>query len=66
MIVTTNPATGEELARYELHDDAFVDAALSAAAKTQKAGARSLSKSGFDCLAPWPRCCVPASRAMPR
>ncbi|RVE88945.1 NAD-dependent succinate-semialdehyde dehydrogenase [Sinorhizobium meliloti] len=37
MIVTTNPATGEELARYELHDDAFVDAALSAAAKTQKA-----------------------------
>lgn len=25
MIVSINPANGKELARYELHDDAFVD-----------------------------------------
>lgn len=37
MIVTINPATGEELASYHLHDDAHVDAALSAAANAQKA-----------------------------
>ncbi len=37
MIVSVNPANGKELARYELHDDAFVDKALTAAAKAQKA-----------------------------
>jgi succinate-semialdehyde dehydrogenase/glutarate-semialdehyde dehydrogenase len=37
MIVSINPANGKELARYELHDDAFVDNALTAAANAQKA-----------------------------
>ncbi len=37
MITAINPTNGHELARYELHDDAFVDAALSAAATAQKA-----------------------------
>lgn len=37
MIVSVNPANGKEIARYELHDDAFVDKALTAAAKAQKA-----------------------------
>lgn len=36
MIVSINPANGKELARYDLHDDAFVDASLTAAAKAQK------------------------------
>lgn len=36
MITAINPTNGRELARYELHDDAFVDAALSAAATAQK------------------------------
>jgi succinate-semialdehyde dehydrogenase/glutarate-semialdehyde dehydrogenase len=37
MIVSINPANGKELGRYELHDDAFVDKALTAAANAQKA-----------------------------
>ncbi|KSV77428.1 succinate-semialdehyde dehdyrogenase [Sinorhizobium sp. GL2] len=37
MITAINPATGQELGRYEGHDDAFVDAALSAASAAQKA-----------------------------
>jgi len=37
MIVSVNPANGKELARYELHDDAFVDKVLTAAARAQKA-----------------------------
>ncbi|MEZ2128756.1 MULTISPECIES: NAD-dependent succinate-semialdehyde dehydrogenase [unclassified Sinorhizobium] len=37
MITAINPANGRELARYEAHDDAFVNAALSAAAEAQKA-----------------------------
>ncbi len=37
MITAINPATGQELVRYEGHDDAFVDAALSAASAAQKA-----------------------------
>lgn len=37
MITAINPTNGSELARYEPHDDAFVDAALSAAATAQKA-----------------------------
>lgn len=37
MIVTTNPATGAKLAEYELHDDAYVERALTAAANAQKA-----------------------------
>jgi succinate-semialdehyde dehydrogenase/glutarate-semialdehyde dehydrogenase len=36
MIVSVNPTDGKELARYELHDDAYVDAALTAAANAQK------------------------------
>ena len=36
MIVSVNPTDGRELARYELHDDAYVDAALTAAANAQK------------------------------
>lgn len=36
MIKTTNPTNGRELAQYELHDDAHVDAALTAAAEAQK------------------------------
>jgi len=36
MIVSVNPANGAELASYELHDDAYVDQALAAAAKAQK------------------------------
>lgn len=36
MIVTVNPTDGRELARYELHDDAYVDTALTAAATAQK------------------------------
>jgi succinate-semialdehyde dehydrogenase/glutarate-semialdehyde dehydrogenase len=35
MIVSINPANDRELARYDLHDDAYVDRALSAAAKAQ-------------------------------
>jgi len=35
MIVSINPANGRELARYDLHDDAYVDQALSASAKAQ-------------------------------
>ncbi|KSV63266.1 NAD-dependent succinate-semialdehyde dehydrogenase [Ensifer adhaerens] len=35
MIVSINPANDRELARYDLHDDAYVDQALSAAAKAQ-------------------------------
>ena len=37
MITAINPTNGRELARYELHDDAFIDAALCAAATAQKA-----------------------------
>lgn len=36
MIVTTNPATGGRLAAYDLHDDAYVETALAAAANAQK------------------------------
>ncbi|MBB6220048.1 NAD-dependent succinate-semialdehyde dehydrogenase [Rhizobium leguminosarum] len=36
MILTTNPATGDRLATYDLHDDAYVEAALAAAADAQK------------------------------
>lgn len=36
MITAINPTNGTELARYELHDGAYVDAALSAAAEAQK------------------------------
>ncbi|MBB5667505.1 succinate-semialdehyde dehydrogenase/glutarate-semialdehyde dehydrogenase [Rhizobium leguminosarum] len=36
MIVTTNPATGDRLAAYDLHDDAYVEQALAAAAGAQK------------------------------
>lgn len=40
MIVSTNPADGRELARYDLHGDAYVDQALRAAAKAQAAWRR--------------------------
>ena len=40
MITTINPADGKELARYDLHDDAAVDAALRGAAEAQKAWRR--------------------------
>lgn len=36
MIVSINPTNGKELASYELHDDAYVDKALTAAATAQK------------------------------
>jgi succinate-semialdehyde dehydrogenase/glutarate-semialdehyde dehydrogenase len=36
MIVSINPTDGRELARYELHSDAYVDQALSAAANAQR------------------------------
>lgn len=36
-ITSVNPANGQELARYDLHDDAYVDAALTSAANAQKA-----------------------------
>ncbi|MCV9966897.1 NAD-dependent succinate-semialdehyde dehydrogenase [Pararhizobium sp. BT-229] len=36
MIVSVNPTNGQELARYDLHDDAHVDGALTAAAEAQK------------------------------
>lgn len=36
-ITSINPATGKELRSFDLHDDAFVDAALAAAADAQKA-----------------------------
>ncbi|TDH59927.1 NAD-dependent succinate-semialdehyde dehydrogenase [Dankookia rubra] len=36
MIITTNPATGEELARYEFHTPAEVDATLAAAVAAQR------------------------------
>ncbi|PDT18275.1 NADP-dependent succinic semialdehyde dehydrogenase [Rhizobium sp. J15] len=36
MITAINPTNGSELARYELHDDGYVEAALSAAAEAQK------------------------------
>ncbi|MCQ4630471.1 aldehyde dehydrogenase family protein [Shinella sp. CPCC 100929] len=39
-IVTTNPATGAEIAAFEPHDDAYVDRALTAAADAQKAWRR--------------------------
>ncbi len=40
VIVTTNPATGAEIAAFEPHDDAYVDRALTAAADAQKAWRR--------------------------
>lgn len=40
MITSINPATGKDIGTYTLHDDAFVDAALTAAAKAQKEWAR--------------------------
>ncbi|OWV71961.1 succinate-semialdehyde dehydrogenase [Rhizobium sp. R634] len=36
MITAINPTNGSELARFELHDDSYVEAALSAAAEAQK------------------------------
>jgi succinate-semialdehyde dehydrogenase/glutarate-semialdehyde dehydrogenase len=39
MIIATNPATGEELARYAYNSAAEVDAALSAAVAAQRAWA---------------------------
>ncbi|MEX2693128.1 NAD-dependent succinate-semialdehyde dehydrogenase [Rhizobium mongolense] len=36
MITAINPTNGQEVARYELHDDAYVEAALSAAAAAQR------------------------------
>jgi succinate-semialdehyde dehydrogenase/glutarate-semialdehyde dehydrogenase len=39
-ITAVNPTTGKPIATYELHDDAFVDAALDAAVATQRAWAR--------------------------
>lgn len=40
MITAINPANGKEIGSYPLHDDAFVDAALTAATKAQKEWAR--------------------------
>ncbi len=40
MITAINPATGQDVGTYPLHDDAFVDAALNAAAAAQKEWAR--------------------------
>src|ERR1044072_2637200 len=36
MLTSINPATGQEIARFELHDDAYVDAALASAARAQR------------------------------
>jgi succinate-semialdehyde dehydrogenase/glutarate-semialdehyde dehydrogenase len=36
MIIAMNPATGEELARYEFHTPAEVDATLAAAVAAQR------------------------------
>jgi succinate-semialdehyde dehydrogenase/glutarate-semialdehyde dehydrogenase len=40
MIITINPATGEEVGSFKPHDDAYVDAALDAASAAQKSWRR--------------------------
>ena len=65
VVVTRNPATGEELHRYPAHDEAGVEQALADTAAARRSGRRPRSRSGWRCCAASGSCSPSGVRTTP-